>query len=408
MFGRRIRGTRSAPAQTAAAQSAAAQSAAAQGTMSPVEGSDVTVAGESSFPPVRVNAFRIGLVGGLGVLLSLLIGGAVTQLSTVLVYVGLALFIALGLDPLVSWLERKMPRGLAIAIVFAAVIGVFAGLLFTVIPLIVQQTGNFITHFPQIVSDFGNSDFVKGIEAQLGGAVDIDQAMQGATGFIQDPNNLLALGGGLLAVGSGIASGLTGSVIVLILTLYFLASLRSMKRVAYRFVPANKRKRFASLTEDVTGAVGRYVVGQVTLAAINGVLSFIYLSIIQAPLPVLFAFIAFLGSLIPLVGTLSGAVIITLVCLFASPTTALAAAIYYVIYMQVEAYVLSPRIMNRAVKVPGSIVVIAAVAGGALGSVLGALVAIPVAASAIIIIQKVVWPHQDAKTWPGDSARQLP
>jgi predicted PurR-regulated permease PerM len=360
-------------------------------------GSDVEIAGIDSSPSIRINAFRIGLVGGLGVLLALLIGVVVTQLSTVLIYVGVALFLALGLDPLVSFLERKMKRGLAITIVFAAVIGLFVGLLFTVIPLIVTQASNFINQFPQILNDFENSDFLTGLESQLGGVVDVNKAVEGATSFIQDPNNLLALGGGLLAVGSGIASGVTGAVIVLILTLYFLASLRSMKRAAYRFVPANKRAGFASLTDDVTGAVGRYVVGQVGLAAINGVASFIFLTIIQAPLPILFAFVAFLASLIPLIGTLTGAIIITLVCLFASPITALVAAIYYLIYMQVEAYFLSPRIMNRAVSVPGSIVVIAAVAGGALGSVLGALVAIPIAASAIIIVQKVVFPKQDAK-----------
>lgn len=360
-------------------------------------GSDLEVAGRETVPAVRVNAFRIGLVGGLGVLLAILIGGVVTQLSTVLIYIGVAIFLALGLDPLVSWLEKKMPRALAIVIVFAAVILVFGGLLFAVIPLIVDQATNFINQFPQIVKDFTSSDFVKGLQSQIGGFIDIDKAVQDATAFFQDPNNLLNIGGGLLAVGTGIASGATGAVIVLILTLYFLASLRSMKRVTYRFVPANKRASFASLTDDVTGAVGRYVVGQIGLAAINGILSLIFLSIIGAPLPALFAFVAFLASLIPLVGTLSGAIIITLVCLFASPLTALVAAIYYLIYMQVEAYFLSPRIMNRAVSVPGSIVVIAAVAGGTLGSVLGALVAIPIAASAIIIVQKVVFPKQDAK-----------
>ncbi|PPH50014.1 AI-2E family transporter, partial [Rathayibacter sp. AY1E1] len=103
------------------------------------------------------------------------------------------------------------------------------------------------------------------------------------------------------------------------------------------------------------------------------------------------------GSLIPLVGTLSGAVIISLACLLASPLTALVAAIYYLVYMQVEAYLLSPRIMNKAVSVPGAVVVIAAVAGGTLAGVLGALVAIPVAASVIIVVQKVVFPRQDAK-----------
>lgn len=360
-------------------------------------GSDLEVAGQDAVPPLRVNAFRIGLVGGLGVLLAILIGGVVTQLSTVLIYIGVAIFLALGLDPLVSWLEKKMARPLAIVIVFAVVILVFGGLLFAVIPLIVDQASNFIDQFPQIVKDFTSSDFVTGLQSQIGGFIDIDKAVQDATAFFQDPNNLINIGGGLLAVGTGIASGATGAVIVLILTLYFLASLRSMKRVTYRFVPANKRAAFASLTDDVTGAVGRYVVGQIGLAAINGILSLIFLSIIGAPLPALFAFIAFLASLIPLVGTLSGAIIITLVCLFASPLTALVAAIYYLVYMQVEAYFLSPRIMNRAVAVPGSIVVIAAVAGGTLGSVLGALVAIPIAASAIIIVQKVVFPKQDAK-----------
>lgn len=187
---------------------------------------------------------------------------------------------------------------------------------------------------------------------------------------------------------------------MLILTLYFMASLKNIKRMAARFVPAYRRPRFTELTDDVSGAVGRYVIGQVGLALINGILSLIFLSIIGAPLPALLALIAFIGSLIPMVGTLIGAIINTLICLFASPLTALVAGIYYLVYMQVEAYILSPRIMNKAVAVPGAIVVIAAVGGGTIGGVLGALVAIPVAASAIIIIQKVVFPAQDRKAVP--------
>jgi predicted PurR-regulated permease PerM len=235
------------------------------------------------------------------------------------------------------------------------------------------------------------------MEQQLSGVVDFDAAAKSVTDFVSNPNNFVSLGGGLLAVGAGVASGVTGSIIVLILTLYFLASLRSMKRATYRFVPASKRAGFIDVSEDITSAVGRYVVGQVSLALVNGVLSAIFLSIIGAPQVVLLAFVAFLFSLIPLVGTVTGSAIIVLVCLFASPLTALVAAIYYIVYMQVEAYVLSPRIMNRAVSVPGAVVVIAAVAGGSLGGILGALVAIPVAASAIIVIQKVVFPRQDQK-----------
>jgi predicted PurR-regulated permease PerM len=344
----------------------------------------------------QINAFKIGLLGGLGVLVALVIGGLVTQLGTVLIYVGVALFIALGLDPLVSRLARRMPRPLAITIVFGVVVLILAALLLTIIPIIVSQTSNLITNFPTYMTNLQNSDWFKGLEQQLSGVVSVDDVVKNLQSFLS-PDKVLSLGGGLLAVGAGVASGVTGSVIVLILTLYFLASLRSMKRVTYRFVPATKRANFADITEQITQAVGRYVVGQIALALVNGILSFIFLTIIGAPLPVLLAFIAFLLSLIPLIGTISGSVIIVLVCLLASPLTALVAAIYYLIYMQVEAYFLSPRIMNRAVAVPGAVVVIGAVAGGTIAGVLGALVAIPIAASAIIIIEKVVFPKQDAK-----------
>ncbi len=347
-----------------------------------------------------IAAFRIGLVGGLGVLTALLIAGILGQLNTVLIYIGLALFLSLGLDPLVTWLEKRIHRGVAILLVVLAVLGVFAGLLFAVIPVLVEQATNLVDDFPRVQKEVESSSFIEQLEGAFGGSLSIADALSGAIDFISDPKNLVAIGGGLAAIGAGVATGVTGATIVLILTLYFLSSLRSMKGVAYRFVPAYRRVGFAKITEEITSAVGRYVVGQLTLAAFNGILSLIFLSIIGAPLPFLLAMIAFLGSLVPLVGTLTASIINTLICLFVSPTIALFAGIYYLIYMQVEAYVLSPRIMSRAVAVPGAIVVIAAVAGGAMGGVLGALVAIPIAASAIIIIQKVVFPIQDAKASP--------
>nr|WP_166404644.1 AI-2E family transporter [Labedella endophytica] len=349
-------------------------------------------------PIVRINAFKMGLLGGLGVLLAVVIGGIVTQLSTVLVYVGLALFLALGLDPLVSLIERKLPRPAAIAIVVLGAILAVAGILFAIIPVLVKQTTNLIDELPGYVDDILASTWYNNLEDMFGDG--FQDAVSSALTFVQDPGNLLSIGGGIVAVGAGVASGITAVTIVTILTLYFLGSLRAMKRALYRFIPAYRRESFADVTDQVTSAVGRYVMGQVSLALVNGVLSFIYLSIIGAPLPALLALLAFIGSLIPLVGTLSASIIITALCFFNSPETALAAGIYYLIYMQIEAYVLSPRIMSKAVSVPGAIVVIAAVGGGALGGVLGALVAIPIAASALIIIQKVVFPSQDAKAAP--------
>ncbi|MBM7503887.1 AI-2E family transporter [Agromyces aurantiacus] len=357
---------------------------------------EVTAEATAGTPQIRVRAFRMGFVGALGVLLAVFLGGIVNQLSTVILYVALALFLALGLDPIVSWLQRRgMARWVAILLVFVFVIGLFVALIATIVPLVVEQVTKIVENWDQTVADIKNSDVVAWISSIAGGATWIEDGIATVGDWLGDPKNIGALTGGILAVGAGIAGGLTGATIVLILTLYFLASLDSMKRYAARFVPASSRNGFLEVSQEITGSVGRYVIGQLSLASINGVLSLIYLTIIGAPAPILLAFIAFLGSLVPLVGTLTGAIIITIFSFAASPATGIAAGIYYLVYMQVEAYVLSPRIMSRAVSVPGALVVIAAVAGGTLGGVLGALVAIPIAASLIIIVEKVIFPRQD-------------
>ena len=356
---------------------------------------NVTFEASKGSTGVRVNAFRIGFMGGIGVLVALLAGSLIGQLSTVLVYIGVALFIALGLDPLVTFLERYVPRWLAILAVVVTVLAAFAGVVFAVVPILIAQATNLVQNFPDIVENVSQLEWVQDLSKQFAGSFDVDHALQSVQSFVEDPGNLLSLGGGILAVGSGILSGLTGALIVLILMLYFLASMRGMKRMMYRFVPASRRQNYIAVSEEVTSSVGRYVVGQISQAGINGVLSLVFLLVIGAPLPVLLATFAFMGSLIPLVGTIGAAIVISLLCLFASPATALAAAIYYLVYMQVESYVISPRIMSRAVQVPGALVVIAAVAGATIGGVLGALVAVPVAASVIIIVQKVIYPRQE-------------
>ncbi|TFD62673.1 AI-2E family transporter [Cryobacterium suzukii] len=343
------------------------------------------------------NAFRFGLVGTLGVGLGLLIITSVITLQTIIIYVGAALFIALGLDPAVSWLEKKkFPRWAAILTVVAAVLGVLTAVIFAIVPIIVGQVSKLSKLVPELVRGVNSSTFLDDLKKQFPG-LDIDEITKTTTDFLG--GNLTNITTTVVQSGLAIVNGLFGGLIILILTLYFTASLNSMKRATYQLVPASKRERFTDISEQIITAVGRYIVGQAALASVNGVLSFIFLSIIGAPFPALLAFIAFLLSLIPLIGTISGSVIIVLTCLIpeigSSPQTALAAAIYYLIYMQVEAYLLSPKIMNRAVSIPGAVVVIAALAGGSLLGILGALIAIPVAASVIMIVKQVVIPRQN-------------
>ncbi|RZS57591.1 putative PurR-regulated permease PerM [Microcella putealis] len=348
------------------------------------------------------NAFRLGLFGGLGAIAALFIGGALASLATILTYIGAALFLALGLDPLITWLEKRgWPRWSAILTVLTGVVGLFTGLVFALVPVIVEQSQRLIGQSARYLQTIESlDDFFESVQVFIPVEVlNVREAAESALAFLSDPANLAEIGGGVLSVGIGIATGVFGGLIILILTLFFASSLTSMKSALYRLVPASRREGFIRIAEQVSMAVGRYVVGQVTLALCNGVLSFAFLSIIGAQYPALFAFIAFLFSLVPLVGTLSGSTVIVLMQLLVNPesiATVIAAAIYYLVYMQVEAYLLSPNIMRRAVRVPGVVVVIAALAGGTLLGVLGALIAIPVAASILIIIDQVVVPRQDA------------
>ena len=352
------------------------------------------------------NPFRVAFVATLGVGLGLLLIGSIQTLSTILLYVGTALFLSLGLDPIVAWLERrKLPRWAAVLVTILGVLAAFAGIILMIVPIIVGQIGQLV----EVIQDFLGSrtmdqfivevnDWLQERFPALSPAF-LEDALANLQTWVVD--NWGSITGGVINVGFTILSGLAGAFIVLILTIYFTASTPSLKRAVYQLVPASKRARFIDLGEQITDSVGFYVIGQLSLGVINGVLSAIFLTIISAPFPAVLAVIAFFFSLIPLVGTLTGSTIIVLTCLIpglgGSPTIALIAAIYYLVYMQIEAYIISPRIMGRAVSVPGAVVVIAALAGGSLLGLLGALVAIPIAASILIIYRQVVIPRQNER-----------
>jgi len=345
------------------------------------------------------NAFRAGLFGALGVGIALLLMSAVTSLATILTYIGAALFLSLGLDPAVNWLEtKKLPRWAAILVVLGVVLIAFGILVISILPLIVDQAKHFIDTLPAIIKNLESQAWADYLNSQLNGWVDVNALLTEVANFFKDPTHIADIAGGALAVGVSIANGFFGVFVVLILTLYFTASLKTIKQSTYRLIPATSRDKFVELSSQITDGVGKYVIGQILLGLINGVLTFILLTVIGGQAAIVFAFVAFVMSLIPLVGTVIGSAIIAISQLvLVSPTTALIVAIYYLIYMQVEAYVFSPKIMNRAVQIPGSIVVIAALAGGSLLGILGALVAIPIAASIVLIIKEVVMPMQDKR-----------
>lgn len=353
--------------------------------------------------------FRTALVATLGVGLGIMLLTSVQMLSTVLLYIGTALFLSLGLDPLVSFLERRgMPRWASVLTTIVAVLGVFTAIVLIILPVVIEQISQLVTKITDLIVN--GDQTIQNLKDWMTDTFP-NLRVNDVFAYVEDwlskedwAKNVTEWGGsigqGVLIVGGAVLTGLFGAFIVLVLTIYLTASTPSLKRAVYQLVPASRRERFIDIADQITDSVGHYVMGQVTLGVINGILSSIYLSIINAPFTAVLAVVAFFFSLIPLVGTLTGSTLIVLACLIpgvGSPSTALAAAIYYLIYMQIEAYFIAPRIMSRAVAVPGAVVVIAALSGGALLGLLGALIAIPVAASILIIYRQVLIPRMNER-----------
>lgn len=340
--------------------------------------------------------FVFGFLLTLGALAALVLGLALANLSTVLIYIALALFAALGLDPSVRFLERRgLSRAVSVIIAILALVAVAALILWMVVPVVIDQISGFVRSVPGMIQEFTRTDIYATLEDQFGDQ--FESLVADVQSFLVDPGNIAAIGGGALQVGASIANAISGVIVVLVLTLYFVATLPSIKAGLLRLAPARDRARAGDITEQITDSIGGYVMGMVVLAFCNAVLTFILYLALDLPFPPLMATVAFCITLIPLVGSVLFWIIGTTLALFSNPLAALIFGLVYLVYMQIEAYVITPRVMNRAIAIPGSLVVIGALAGGTLLGLLGALVAVPVAASILIIVKQVWVPRQDAR-----------
>ena len=386
------------------ADGATAPAAASTPVVTPVPAVEPAAAQRAPHRRVQIDLghpFGWGFTATVGALVAVSLAGAISSLSTVLVSIGVALFVALALDPLVRWLEgHGMGRGISIGVVFAAFAVILGGVLALVVPTAVVQIAAFAKAVPGYISDMQNADWFQRL-VSLSGASDMFANILGqAQAWLSNPANLLAIGGGALAVGTGLVNAISGTLIVLVLTLYFLASLHSMTSAMERLAPAHARPQLAEITQQITESVGGYVSGMAILAFCNAVFAFILMLILNVPFAALLAFLALLITMIPMVGPVLFWLLATTIILFTSPVSALIFAAVYFAYMQVEAYVMTPKVMNKAVDIPGSLVLIGALVGGTLLGLLGALVAVPVTASLLMIVNTVFIPRQDAKLQP--------
>lgn len=343
---------------------------------------------------VHRSPFLFGYLITLGGLGALLTGALVWGLGSIIVSVFLAMFITVGLDPLVRWLQRHgMTRTWAIVTVILCIVAVLVGIILIVVPLVIQQVVGLVTTVPAEISRLRESGWFDTANDSTNGV--LGEVLSWITTQVRDPQNWANLGNGLVGFGLSILNGFTSGFFIAILTIYFTASYDTTKNAIYSLVRRSHRDRFESYAERILKNFGKYLSGMVVLAFFNALFSLILLLITGVPGAVLIAIAAFFITLIPLIGTILTTAIMTIFAFIHSPVSGLVVLVLMLIYMQVEAYVMTPKVMGKAVQVPGSVVLISALAGSTLFGLTGALVAIPISAGIILIIKEIVIPYKE-------------
>lgn len=339
--------------------------------------------------PLRRGPFYLGLVGGLGALTAYYGVQALLSALNIVVLIFIAIFLAVGLNPAVNRLQRwGLPRGLAVAAVGLGVLLFFCGGLFALVPPLVRQVDAFVDGLPSYLDALERNRLIR----DLGERYDV---VERAKSVLTASNVTKALGGvlgGLALVFGTIFNVLTA----VLLTLYFLAAFDRIKTGAYRLVPASRRERAQAIGDEILIKVGAYIGGALFIALCAGVSSFLFMVAAGIAYPVALAIVVAVFDLIPQVGATLGAVVVILVGFATSVPIGIAAVIFFVLYQQLENWIIYPRVMARAVRVTDLAAIVSALLGVALLGVVGALIAIPACAAVQLIVREVIIPRQQA------------
>ena len=344
--------------------------------------------GRPGRPIDRRSPFFVGMAAAAGVAVTIGLVELVIRARSVLVLIGLAFFIAAGLDCAVGWVTRRgLPRWVAVCAVLLAVAGVFAAFVFAAIPLLTSQTAALTSHLPHYLrtlrdprSELGRLNLHYHIEQRLtqliasrGGAV--------ARGVVGGDDVVLSTAASLL--------------VVIMLTGYFLAGMPRIKRFLYHLAPRSRRTRVILIGDEIFTKVGGYLLGNALTSVVAGVGTYVWMLAFGIPYPVLLGMLVALLDLVPVIGSTIGGIIVTLVALTVSVPVAGFTLAFYVAFRIAEDYLLIPRIMTRTVQVPAVATIVAVLLGAALLGIIGALVAIPVAASVRLLLQEVTFHRMD-------------
>ena len=349
--------------------------------------------GIAGAPISRANPFYFGFVAALGALSAIVLLRALASATQIFVIIVIALYLAMGINPAVEGLRKRgLSRVTAIISIFAGILAFVIFFIALVIPPVISQGSALITSAPDLLRDLETHPVIADLNKQFGVIDSLQKILSEVT---SDGTLIISAFGGVVGVGKTVLSGAFTAASVLILTLYFIVGLPQATNFTMRFIPATRRDRVSRLTFAIIARVGSFVGSQIVLAFMAAIFILILGLSLGLPSPFAIAMIVLVCALIPLIGHYIGGSIVTMIALTQSLLFGVIALILYIVYVQIENYVFTPKIMKRALNVPGAVTIISALVGTSLLGLVGALLAVPVAASIILILEEVVFPQTE-------------
>src|SRR5271163_3565565 len=336
----------------------------------------------------RRSPFYIGLTASAGVAVTYGAVQVLGSLSSVLVLIGVAFFLALGLEPAASWfVNHNLPRWAATTLVFVIFLAMMGAFVAAAIPPLVEQATELVKQAPHYLQQAqDHSSAIGRLNDRFHLQQRISDTVNGSGGSVVND---------VVTAGSAVFDAVADTLVVIVLTVYFLVDMPRIRTNLYRMVPHTRRPRAILIGDEVFAKVGAYVLGNVLISVVAGSVTFIWLLAFNVPYPLLLGVFVALFDLVPVVGSTIAGVVVAAVALTVSIPVCIATTAFFVVFRLLEDYLLVPRIIGRVVKVPALVTVVAVLIGGALLGLVGALVAIPIAAALLLLLEDVLYPRLD-------------
>jgi predicted PurR-regulated permease PerM len=255
------------------------------------------------------------------------------------------------------------------------------------VPPLISQGNDLIQNLPNYIEDLKRNETLRELNDQYD---IIDRLRTAATA-----DNITGAIGGVWGGAQFIFGALFNMLTVFVLTIYFMGAFDRVKEGAYRLAPKSRRERVRLIGDEILAKVGSYMAGALSIALIAGTSTFIFLAFADVVYPYALAVVVAVTDLIPQVGATIGAIVVTIVGFATSVPVGIACIVFFIVYQQVENFLIYPKVMRRAVKVSDLAAIVAALLGFALLGIVGALIAIPAAAAIQLIVREVVLPRQE-------------